>query len=153
MATEHTRRSRSFVALLALIVASALTIAGPAPARADRWSDVDFSYSMINQARSVEGVAPVAWDGDLAELAQSWAEDLAWNGWLAHNPRLSDQMWAWWSWGENVGWGWSIESIQHAWYWSGHHYDNMVSPNYTSVGIGIAYGWDGSLYAVQVFGG
>ena len=150
MTAPRMARSRSLFASLAMLVlAGSVVLAAPAEA----WSDLDTAYAMTNDVRSWEGLGPLSWDDSLAGIAQAWAEDLAWHGRLRHNPWLADQMWGWWAWGENVGYGPSIEAIQDGWYWSWPHWENMVWSGYSSIGIGIAYGAGGRVYAVQVFGG
>jgi uncharacterized protein YkwD len=145
--------ARLTVAVLAIVLQGTVVVAGSAPALADQWSDIDAAYSLVNDARAWEGVAPLGWDDNLAGVAQAWADELAWDGRLAHNPYLADQLWDWWSWGENVGYGPSIGLINDAWLNSWHHWLNTVEPSFSSVGIGIAYGDRGRIYAVVVFAG
>ncbi len=53
--------------------------------------------------------------------------------------------------GENVGYNSDFNDITHAWMQSPGHRENMLSPNYNVVGIGVAQGDDGIYYATQDF--
>jgi hypothetical protein len=59
-------------------------------------------------------------------------------GAISHNMNLPNQVSGpWLKLGENVGTGWSVDSIQNAFINSPHHYENLVDPVYNYVGIGI----------------
>jgi uncharacterized protein YkwD len=90
-------------------------------------------------------------DGSLAQVAADWASQLAWSGYLAHNPNLPDQVGGWWALGENVGYGGSVDVIHEAWMNSSYHYPDIVDPSYTHIGVGVAYDGYGGVYVVEVF--
>ena len=142
------RTARTVVGLLALL--AALVPAAPAAATVDEgW----YVAALVNDVRYESGQWSLGVDEQLSGIAQGWAEELAAGGYLAHNPDLSSAMWDWWFWGENVGYGGSLESIHSALLRSPWHYANIVSSDYTSIGVGVAYDAWGWVYVVQVFGG
>ena len=66
---------------------------------------------------------------------------------------LGDELsWGWWTWAENVGRGWSVDGLHHAFMNSSFHSSNILNSSYNYVGVGVAYGWDGRVYVAQVFG-
>ena len=148
------RPARLTVVALAIMLQGTALLAQSAPALADQWDDAGLAYALVNDSRTWEGLPPLAWDDGLAWVAQSWADELAWSGGLAHNPSLADQLGGWWwSWGENVGYGPSVYAVHDAFVASWGHWLNIVEPSYTSVGVGIAYGARGRVYVVHVFAG
>ena len=118
--------------------------------------------TMTNEARASAGVAPLAMDPALNEVAQAHAVDMAVRDFFSHvNPdgespfdRLVaagiDFSWA----GENIAWYPSAESAVVGWINSPGHYANMVNANFRKIGIGV-YKLDpesaGNFYYVQVF--
>lgn len=146
--TFRPTRTKIRLIVAALLLAGAVVgTASPASARGGRGYVVD----LVNEERAWYGSGPLAVDGELQAIAQDWAAELAWNGYLAHNPNL------WvsgaWTWGENVGYGDSVWDVHAAFCNSGRHYSNMVSPDYTAIGVGVAYDDYGGAYVVQVFAG
>jgi uncharacterized protein YkwD len=145
-ATIGLTRAKIRGAVAVLLVAGVIVgTASPSSARGGSGYAVD----LVNQERSWYGSAPLAVDGELQAMAREWAAELAWNGYLAHNPNL------WiggaWTWGENVGYGGSISEVHGAFVNSWHHYMNMVDGAYNRIGVGVAYDDYGGVYVVQVF--
>jgi hypothetical protein len=59
-------------------------------------------------------------------------------GAISHNMNLPNQVSGpWTKLGENVGTGWTVQSIQDAFVASPHHYENLVDPVFNYVGIGV----------------
>jgi len=56
---------------------------------------------------------------------------------LSHNPNLASQVSNWRTLGENVGTGGDVASIEAALEASPHHFENMVDPAFSYVGIGV----------------
>src|SRR5438270_1192004 len=122
-----------------LAAAAGLTIAFAvaAPARADSNVDEAQFVAAINGVRVRNGLRPLATDGQLISVARSWSSQMAGAGGLSHNPNLSGQISDWRSLGENVGTGGDVATIEAAFEASPHHYENMVDPNFTYVGVGV----------------
>jgi hypothetical protein len=56
---------------------------------------------------------------------------------LAHNPHLATSVTGWKYLGENVGVGYSVSSLESAFWASAPHRDNMLDPDYTQVGLAV----------------
>jgi uncharacterized protein YkwD len=70
---------------------------------------------------------------------------------MRHNPYLTSQVQDWQSVGENVGRGPSESNIQRAFMGDTYHRDNILSRDFTQVGIGTARDSHGRLYVDEVF--
>lgn len=143
----------SFHAVAIAVLAATTLLSGSAAASDYSYSDQDEAVFLTNDVRAWEGVAPLAWDDSLAAIAQDWAEQLRDAGAIAHNSSLQRQMWDWWAWGENVGRGPSVALVHNALVNSYSHYANLADPDFTYIGIGVAYDAMGRVYLVEVFGG
>lgn len=98
----------------------------------------------------------------LDTAAQLKAEDMAAKRYFAHVSPFDgrdhndfidavgyDRSWS----GENLAWRYvTPEDTLRGWIGSPTHYANIVSPNYTETGIGVARDSDGAWYVVQLFG-
>ena len=51
-----------------------------------------------------------------------------------------------------MGYGPSARWIHNAFMDSTYHSSNILDPSYNYVGVGVAYGSDGTVYVAQVFG-
>lgn len=140
------------VRALAVLLMS-LVLGAPTAASADEYSDADTAVALTNDVRAWNGVDPLAYDGYLQSVAQGWAGELARGDYLAHNPDLQSLTSGYWAWGENVGRGPSVAAVHDGLVNSRHHFSNIVGSQYTNIGVGVAYGWDGTVYLVEVFGG
>ncbi|SNS56453.1 Uncharacterized conserved protein YkwD, contains CAP (CSP/antigen 5/PR1) domain [Micrococcales bacterium KH10] len=110
----------------------------------------------LNALRKANGLKPLIVSPALRSVAQKWSGTQLSRGTLEHNPRVGSQVPSGWQrWGENVGWarGYSSNTdvIHQGWVSSPGHYDNMVHPDFTHVGIGVASSASGGTYATQVF--
>ena len=118
--------------------------------------------SMVNNLRGQNGLAALGRDGTLDSVAQNWAQWMASNQTLQHNPNYASQIGGGWSRsGENIvrntgARSWSSGDITswmfNWWANSSVHRANMLGSHYTHVGVGYAMG-SGGPYAVLVFGG
>jgi uncharacterized protein YkwD len=107
--------------------------------------------SLINQERTDQGLHPLTTKGPLTAAARIHSTDMACNGFISHTgsdgSRPSDRVAAQgysFSWiGENIyAGGGSHNSPQSAFNWwmnSTPHYNNMLSPNYQSIGVGYMF--------------
>lgn len=142
---------------------SAGTGAAPAPYVLWLGSPALDLLALTNQARTANGLAPLAWSAPLASIGQGWSEQLAAGATvcaippLAHNPSYH-------SWqqapgnaeaiGENVGCAQpaSASVIFNAWMASTKgHRENILRPEFTHIGIGWAVTSNGIAFATQDF--
>ncbi|MBM7497388.1 CAP domain-containing protein [Oerskovia paurometabola] len=139
------------VALTTLVLTVPVGLSTGAPARASGAGDV---VGLVNGARSSAGLAPLAHDPGLAGVAQAWAERMAANGSMSHNPSTGAQIpGGWSSWGENVAWSTdpSPSGLHASLMGSPGHRANILSSTFTSVGVGYATDAAGGAYVAEVF--
>lgn len=133
-------------ALLALPALLGLSAVVAAPASADASTFV----AAVNAERGQRGLAPLSVAGDLSSVAQAWSQQMASSGTLAHNPNLAGQVAGWRVIGENVGYGGTEAVVHQALMNSAPHKANILKPEYSQIGLGIATG-RGSVWVTQVF--
>ena len=117
---------------------------------------------MVNSYRGQNGRAALSRNGTLDQVAQNWAQWMASNQTLQHNPNYASQIGGGWARsGENIvrntgARSWSSGDITswmfNWWRNSGVHRANMLNGAYTHIGVGYAMG-SGGPYAVLLFGG
>ncbi|HEX3621736.1 MAG TPA: CAP domain-containing protein [Acidimicrobiales bacterium] len=146
--------ARARTLMVALIVAVALAVvAVPGRAMADPADDAGATVGLINDARAAYALAPLAADRELQVLANRQANVMADAGQIFHTQDLGGQLsWGWSRWAENVGYGPSVGWIHGAFMNSPSHAPHILDPSYNYVGVGVAYGSDGSVYVAEVFG-
>jgi uncharacterized protein YkwD len=135
---------------VALACAASVTVAFAAPAAAESGSRRAF-VSDTNNARVDRDIRAYAVERDLTAVAQRWADWMASHQSMRHNPYLTSQVQDWQSVGENVGRGPSESNIQRAFMGDTYHRDNILSRDFTQVGIGTARDSHGRLYVDEVF--
>ena len=109
----------------------------PASAQADSVSDEAAFVAKINALRAGQGLSALQVNDNLTAKARAWAGTMAAAGKIWHST-LSDGITAdWQKLGENVGMGGSVDGLHNAFVASPHHYENLVDPAFTQVGIGI----------------
>jgi len=124
------------------------------------------ALSLVNQARSREGVAPLRMNATLNAAAQAHAEDMARRGFYGHrSPERQDVadryrgngggLWA--AIGENIfhctectADSAQIRKFHEGWMRSAGHRRNIVSAQFDEFGFGVAAA-GGRVYAVQTF--
>ena len=108
---------------------------------------------LLNADRHAKGMEPLVRLGAMDAVALRWAEQQAGEERMYHNPRHREQIppghvLA----GENVAWGQPTpERMYTRWYNSPGHYANLFNPEFTHVGIGVAFTPDGYAYGTQNF--
>ncbi len=129
---------------------------------------VDFSDSIdavlyiINGYRKENGISTLKLSDELTEIACARAEEIAWSGNHSHrrpNGRtcftiLKDAGFTEGYAGENIGWGYgTAEDVCEAWKNSETHLKNILDPNFSKIGIGVAPDPDpdGKLCWTQLF--
>ncbi|MGH9223543.1 MAG: CAP domain-containing protein [Acidimicrobiales bacterium] len=110
--------------------------------------------SLTNSVRASAGAPPLALDGTLSSISRQWAQVMASNNAISHNPNYRGQIegagFNWRGLAENVGMGPTVEHVHQALVNSPSHYTNMVNGSYTRVGIGIVSS-GGYVWVVQNF--
>ena len=122
----------------------------PALASADGAKERQFT-DLVHRERAAAGVPAYAEKVDLADVARGQAERMAREQRLYHNPRLGDEVQNWDAVGENVGRGPSVEEIHRAFMDSPTHRSEILSTDFTEVGVGVAIAADGEIWVAQVF--
>ena len=136
-------------ALLALIATGAALFVFAKPAAAT--SDEDYFVNAINRIRAGRGLGTLSVDAHLTDVARSWSQHMASDGTLAHNPSLSSQVSGWRVLGEIVGTGPDDASIEAAFENSPHHFENMVDPSFTEIGVGVVQDSSGTYWVTEDF--
>jgi uncharacterized protein YkwD len=118
---------------------------------------------LTNQVRLQHGLPPFQVNSQLVTAAQTHSGDMARLNTMAHTlsgvaqPDLQTRAAAVgynYSWlGENIAFGYpDAPSVLNAWMNSPEHRANILDPNYTQVGVGMAWSNGGVPYATQEFG-
>lgn len=143
------RTSFACLSLVALFTGTSSAFAGDAAWAGMRSRHAfvsDTNHARVNHDRRVYQVS-----SDLTQIAQQWAQWMARHHRLEHNPNLETQVHNWQDLGENIGCGPSESPIHRAFMHDTYHRDNILSPDYTQVGIGTARDSNGRLYVDEVF--
>lgn len=158
------RRRLATVAALA-----ALALCAPATARADDCAGADLvpaadnvtavgqaTLCLLNQQRAADGLGPLVENAALSSASTGYSQRMVAQGFFAHESpdggTLVDRLTAAgylgdddpWVVGENIGWGQASlatpRSMVDAWMNSPGHRENLLSDDYTEVGLGLALG-------------
>lgn len=143
-----------WASLAGVLMAAALVVVpvlAPAVAPAAHASESGTIHSLMNQGRAGAGLGPLARNGALDQVAVNWANQMAAEGRMYHNPNYSSQIPGGWTRaGENVAYGQPTGAAMFdAWWNSAGHKANMLG-DYTDVGIAFVQA-NGSTWGVQVF--
>lgn len=136
---------------------------GPIAASAQESADEKAIVDAVNQERAKTGLPPLAVNPKLVQAARIHADDMARLGQMAHDlpgaaqPTLTDRAkyvgYGFSYLGENIAFNYpDTGSVMDAWMGSPGHKANILSANYTQIGVGIAYDSSGQPYYCQVFG-
>jgi uncharacterized protein YkwD len=118
---------------------------------------------LINDYRQTQGRARLSQQGQLDAAAQRHSQDQAANGVTGHrgsdgsmpDERISDAGYDWSAWGENVYWNSNNGAASAAFTWwktSPSHNANMLSRDFTEIGIGRARSDSGTWCWTTTFG-
>ena len=115
----------------------------------DANAEQDF-LNKTNALRASKGLAPLKFNSELINKARSWSQTQASAGTIFHSNLPTGVTQNWKRLGENVGMGPSVGPIHDALVRSPRHYENLVDPGFTDVGIGVVQ--EGNIiYVTQVF--
>jgi uncharacterized protein YkwD len=110
-------------------------------------------FKRLNDERAARGLAPLAWNTQLASYASAWSADMAVNGFRHSN--ISNLLGPFNFVGENIAMGSagvSAGTLHIMWMNSTGHRTNMLAPGFNSVGVGVYCAPNGSIWATQNFG-
>ena len=107
--------------------------------------------ALANDARAQNGLGGLVRNGSLDTVALNWANQMAANGSISHNPNYSSQIpGGWRAAAENVAQGYGSGSGFHnGWMASSPHRANILG-NFTDIGTALIEA-NGTTWAVQVF--
>lgn len=117
---------------------------------------------LVNVQREENGLEPLQWDDKLANAAQAHCEDMIERNFFDHNnpdgessyDRIKAQGVPYFMTAENIAAGQQTpESVMDSWMNSEGHRANILNPELTHIGIGVAYGGYYGIYWTQCFGG
>lgn len=122
-------------------------------------SDESRILQLVNAERQKAGVSPLKSDGNLVSIARAKSQDMVDNNYFSHqSPTYGSPfdmlksagisyMYA----GENIAINQSADGAMKAWMNSEGHRKNILNPNFTDLGVGIAPKGDGSYVYTQEF--
>lgn len=117
----------------------------------------------VNRRRREAGLTPLTVEPRLTRAARLHAGNMAARRELSHTitgtttstlrSRIADVDYSYSSIAENIAYGArSVDEVMGGWMNSAGHRANIMNPEYTETGVGIARAADGDLYYCQVFG-
>jgi uncharacterized protein YkwD len=112
---------------------------------------------VMNADRAAHGLAPLSWNGRLAGIGQEWAAVIAQQGVLQHqdmNAVAAATGFA--KTGENLlsaPAGYIALQMEASWMNSPGHRANILDPEFSVAGVGIATAADGTIWVAVEFGG
>ncbi len=121
-------------------------------------------FALINQERQAEGLAPLIWDADAAQLARAHSYNMAQSAFFNHtDPQGRDveararelKINGWRALGENIAYNKGYEQpadfAVERWLKSFSHKENISRASFTHTAIGVARSAEGRIYFTQVF--
>jgi uncharacterized protein YkwD len=155
--------------LAAVAALAALALCAPAAAHADDCAGADAvpaadnaavvsqaTLCLLNQQRAANGIGPLVENAALSTASAGYSQRMVAQGFFGHESpdggtlvqRLTDVGYLGgddgWVVGENIGWGQAslatARSMVSAWMNSPGHRENLLSADYTEVGLGLALG-------------
>jgi uncharacterized YkwD family protein len=115
---------------------------------------------LVNVERQKAGLQPLKLDSEISNVARAKSKDMANNNYFAHQSptygsagdMLTKFGIRWSAWGENIASGQRTpESVVTAWMNSEGHRANIMSPNFSRIGVGYVTNSGGTPYWTQVF--
>ena len=149
-----TRPTRSAVALLVVTLVLLIGAVMAPSAATGSSADERSSIRLVNQTRAAAGLGPLAVHPELTAQARAWSASMAAADHLAHSPDIAAGISAPWTvLGENVGVHGVVDvgQVHDAFLASPGHYQNLVDPRYTHIGVGVVVTADGKLWTTHRF--
>lgn len=140
-------------------------VATPAPSTDDDYTtgyvgmQEENAFLLLNKDRAANGLPPLTLDPELCRIARIKSQDMNNNHYFAHTSPTygsASQMlktfgYSFLAVGENIAHHATVEKSQAAFMSSAGHRRNILSPNWTKVGIGVATDAQGFVYVTQLF--
>jgi uncharacterized protein YkwD len=164
--TSYSRKNCQAVAAIAFaLTVSSQVYAGDAPpakapqANNELPAEVQAVLDLTNKERQKVGLPPLKANATLMKVAADHSVNMARRGSLNHTldgkspfDRMSAAGYAFGSAGENIAWGASTpEEVVQMWMNSPGHRSNLLSREYSEIGIGVAKSDRGRAFHTQVF--
>ncbi|MGO0905791.1 CAP domain-containing protein [Clostridioides difficile] len=117
---------------------------------------------LVNVDRSKAGLNPLTLDADVSNVATKKSQDMIDNNYFAHNSPTYGSPFdmlkkfgiSYKTAGENIAMGQKTpKEVVNAWMNSEGHRKNILNPNYSKIGVGVAQKSGGSIYWTQIFVG
>jgi len=115
---------------------------------------------LVNIEREKNGLQPLAFDSSISNVARAKSKDMADNNYFAHQSptygsagdMLRNFGINWSAWGENIASGQKTpEIVVNAWMNSPGHRANILSSNFSKIGVGYVTNSNGTPYWTQIF--
>jgi hypothetical protein len=107
-----------------------------------------------NASRAANGLSALGWNSTLVSFAQSWAEHMAATQVLSHQDLMAVLNAGFYAAGENIlvaPDGTTADQMEQVWMNSSGHRANILSPSFSTLGVGIAQSGDGRIWVSVVF--
>ena len=143
-----------------------LATAGMATAGVSRTEEHDYArriFARINELRELHGAVALRWSEAVAACAKEQSVRKVELRFPGHDDpergdvaqRLHSAGIDWGRCGENIfmerGWDDPVNFAVVFWWYSPGHQENMLNPEYTESGVGLAQGSDGTWFVTQIF--
>lgn len=97
-------------------------------------------FESLNETRVELGLSELKLNTELTNLSRDWAAEMADEGEIFHaNPISANMTSDWLKLGENVGVGPQVDALMAAFIDSPTHYQNIIDPEFTHVGVGVVW--------------
>jgi uncharacterized protein YkwD len=137
-----------------MLLAGLAWLIPPGLAHADNSYEACFRHR-VNSERVAVGVPTLTDNATVDGIASDHSDQMAADQTIYHNNDLdadyNRELGGYEYGGENVGMGPDCKSIHAAFKASHGHYENMIDPDYTHLGVGVTVGRDGELYVTEDF--
>jgi uncharacterized protein YkwD len=159
----QTLRTRLGLALVAVIALAGLSVAAEPAAPPRRfptdWRPIQILWA-VNAERQKAGLPALQSNGSLATAAFAHAGNMARQNVLNHTldgkgpaDRISAAGYSYSAWAENIAHNYAnAQATVAGWMNSPGHRANILNPNFTEFGAGVAYNAQGQPYDCMVFG-
>ena len=122
-------------------------------------SDEAKAFQLLNADRAAKGLPALKMNMNLVHLAENYSQDMINRNYFSHyNPegqspfdRMTQAGISYRYAGENLAINSSVPAAENAFMNSSGHRANILSPNYSEVGVGVRQDAAGSVYVVQEF--
>lgn len=122
-------------------------------------ADEERAVALVNADRAARGLPPLRVNMTLVALARDYAQDMIARNFFSHESpegeTFSDRLIRYGvkfrCAGENIGMNGSVEAAERVFMNSDGHRANILTADYSEVGIGVRRGADGAVYIVQEF--